>query len=362
MFKHLTEKEWEDKLKVSGLALQWLENPTYEQCLMAIKQNGMALAHVPTEHQTMEIYIEAIKQNFRVFKRLLSWEKRQLFVKKLANHLDKLKEFGPNELKEFVLINPNLIEHFESATLQDWVVAIKKIPELMLKIPENALTPQFVRLYFGDDVFSQREKMCFYQRLKGLNSKKRLELFNEFLSFVESFEDFLEWELLFVGMEKKLQLELLKQGMISEPAIPLTKWTEEDCWTFLSNLPTNRLSQIPNAYYREPMVYQTEERRLGFSTVLVGSYMLPSEEIDQQLTQLLAKLTLYSKKNNSFSYPAWSFVRTFSQALQEEGLLLGQLANQEKNYRLCRLAIQQTDEAKWFSPYHALELLEKEVK
>ena len=174
----------------------------------------------------------------------------------------------------------------------------------------------------------------------------------------ESFEDFLEWELLFVGMEKKWQLELLKQGVISEPAIPLTEWTEEQCWAFILNLPTNRSSQIPSDYYREPVVYQCNERRLGFSSVLVGNYMLPSQEIEQRLTRLLGKLTLYSKKNNSFSHPTWSFVRTFPQALQEEGLLLGQSANQEKSYRLCRLAIQQTDEAKWFSPYHALELLE----
>ncbi len=48
-----------DDLKQNGLLLQSFENPTFEMCLTAVKQNAVAFQFVPHELRIPEIIIEA---------------------------------------------------------------------------------------------------------------------------------------------------------------------------------------------------------------------------------------------------------------------------------------------------------------
>ena len=60
-FKETSKKLTDlDKVKMNGLALKDIDNPTNELCLEAVKQNGLSLQYV--DNKTNKICIEAIKQ------------------------------------------------------------------------------------------------------------------------------------------------------------------------------------------------------------------------------------------------------------------------------------------------------------
>jgi predicted SAM-dependent methyltransferase len=52
------------------------KHKTYEMCFDAVKSNGLLLECVPSEHRTVELYREAIKQNPDVVNMLLLPKKK----------------------------------------------------------------------------------------------------------------------------------------------------------------------------------------------------------------------------------------------------------------------------------------------
>lgn len=50
-------------LNIDGCLIRYVENPTEEQMIMAVKQNGMAIQYILPMKQTEEIKLEAIKSN-----------------------------------------------------------------------------------------------------------------------------------------------------------------------------------------------------------------------------------------------------------------------------------------------------------
>lgn len=113
MFENLTPVEWELKLKENGLALQWLSQPTLNQCLMAVEQNGMALKYVPKEKRTFEVGLRAIKQNSRVFQQLLTQAEQKMFFEYFSQQPEELKQLPKELLIEFALVRPDLMKGME---------------------------------------------------------------------------------------------------------------------------------------------------------------------------------------------------------------------------------------------------------
>ena len=50
-------------LQANGMNLVHIKNPSAEQCLIAVKQNGYALQYVPFKIQTYKICLEAVKKH-----------------------------------------------------------------------------------------------------------------------------------------------------------------------------------------------------------------------------------------------------------------------------------------------------------
>lgn len=50
-------------INIDGTLLRYVENPTYDMYLSAVKQNGMSIQYIPAEKQTEEIKMEAIRSD-----------------------------------------------------------------------------------------------------------------------------------------------------------------------------------------------------------------------------------------------------------------------------------------------------------
>lgn len=353
MFEDLTSSQWEEKLKVNGLALQWMKDPTENHCLLAVRQNGMALSSVPKTYRTLAICLAAMSQNDFVYRRELTQAERMRCLDYLKQHPERLKELGSRVLATLMVEDSTFVPLVGEMDVDFWVTAIERHPSLIWRLPDSVLTGQFMKSCFKHCSFTSAKMSNFAKRLTQLSQGRRFVLLKEMPQLYEHFRCYPFWG----DFKEKAQLERLKMGIMDEFVLPLEEWTEEHYWSLILNLDLAEIQDLPSKFYEDAGVFQSNERRLAFGSLLVGFCMLPSETIDTKLNELLKKVAAYPKENRKFLHPVLKTWMSLPEGLQENGLLLGRLTLREKSYRCCRLAIQQTTEAKWFSPYHSLENL-----
>lgn len=222
---------------------------------------------------------------------------------------------------------------------------VRRKTALIQQVPDEVLTGDFIKSCFNGSTPTSNEASYLMERLEKLSEGFLLALLKNNPWIYEWIRNTWQWEFLSERFKGKWQLERLKMGIMDEFVLPLEEWTEEHYWSLILNLDLTEIQDLPSKFYEDAGVFQSNERRLAFGSLLVGFCMLPTEDIDHKLEQLLEKTNSYRT------------VESGGDLLQREGLLLGRLTNHKKSYRHCRLAIQQTTEAKWFSPYHSLENL-----
>lgn len=169
-----------------------------------------------------------------------------------------------------------------------------------------------------------------------------------------------------LDFSSKIRLELLKN-------VPEMIWyysapTEEECLIGTRQTTVAIASERSLSSELQLLILSEEEELLRGDLEEIPIEPLLSEPWKKWYEQLRTQLALNSLNERYGLDKVWeqisdtkTYIPVFANLIQDNPLLLSALDNDQRTYRLCRLALREDQIMRWFSPYHLLEQLEENL-